>query len=90
MSDLKDFPTFPESNSHYASVEGKAIHEVIWGRLMPSLEGVRLDEAILSMLTFTVLLMKPDVELEVLKAAVQSASETMVLAITPVPEGKGN
>lgn len=73
----------------YAEVPGAQIQEVIWQRLMPALEGTPIDAAILSMLTFSTLLMKPDTDIEVVKAAVQAATETIVLHIAP-PTGQAN
>jgi hypothetical protein len=74
----------------YAEVPGADIQQIIWGRLMPALEGAPTDHAILGMLAFAVLLMKPDVDLDSLKNAVQSATETIVLTITPVDQEKAN
>ena len=72
----------------YAEVEGKDIQNMIWGRLMPAVEGAPIDHAVLGMLAFCVLLMKPDVELPTLQSAVQQATEVMILSI--MPAGKEN
>lgn len=57
---------------------------------MPAVEGARIDHTIISMLAFAVLLMKPDVPLDDLKVAVQSATEAMALSLVPVPKDQAN
>lgn len=65
----------------YAEVEGPVVQQLIWGKLMPALQGEPMDAAIISMIAFCILLMKPDVKMEVLESAITQTTEVMTLAI---------
>jgi hypothetical protein len=63
------------------TVDGRDIQRLIYDRLAPAVEGEPLSHAVLSMLTFAVLLMRPSIELEKLQEVVMAVSEHMVLAM---------
>ena len=63
------------------TVDGRDIQRLIFDRLAPAVEGEPLSHAVLSMLTFAVLLMRPGIELDKLQDIVMSVSEHMVLAM---------
>jgi len=68
------------------TVEGKDVQRVIFDRLSPAIEGEPLAHAILSMLTFSIMLMKPDIEIEQLQDIVMSTSEHIIMHLSPVGE----
>lgn len=77
------------TEARYAEVPGEAIKEMIWGRLMPAVEGTPVDHAILGMLAYSILLMKSDVDYPTMQAAIKAATEAIVLTIVP-PQGAVN
>lgn len=66
------------------TVDGKEIQRLIFDRLMPAVEGEPLSHSILSLITFSVMLMKPDIDLETLQKLVLSTSEHIIMNIAPV------
>lgn len=72
------------------SVDGKDIQRLIFDRLMPAIEGEPLGHSVLSLLTLSVLLMRPDIDIEKLQDVVMSTSEHMILSMTDMPEGQAN
>lgn len=67
-------------------VDGKVIESVIYDKLLPALEDIQKNHAILAMLTMTVLLMKPEITLDELQSTVMGVSGYIVTAIT-TPSG---
>lgn len=63
------------------SVNGKDIQRIVYDKLAPACETEELDHAILSMLTFTVILIKPDIKEQQLKDAVMNVSEYLILQL---------
>jgi len=82
--ELDIFDNDPEQDAmiEHVEIDGRVIQQLIKERLLPALEGTPTGYAIMCMLTLTVLLMKPDCNVEELKRAVQAASETIVLALS--------
>jgi hypothetical protein len=72
------------------TVEGRDIQRLIFDRLAPAVEGEPLSHTVLAMLTFSVLLMRPNIDLDLLQDVVMSTSEHMIMAMTDVAEGEAN
>jgi hypothetical protein len=68
------------------SVDGRDIQRLIFDRLAPAVEGEPLSHSVMAMITFAVLLMRPDIDLELLQDVVMSTSEHMIMAMTDTPE----
>lgn len=68
------------------SVDGRDIQKLIFDKLGPALDGEKMAHSILAMLTFTVLLLKPDIELEEVQKIVMSTSEFLVMSLAPMGE----
>ena len=66
-------------------VDSAVIEDIIDNRLSPALNGLRRDHGVLAMLTFSILLMKPDIDADALQAAVMGMSETAMLHIAEMP-----
>ena len=72
------------------SANGKDIQAIIFDRLAPAVEGESLSNSVLAMLTFSVLLMRPNVDVELLQDVVMSTSEHMIMALMDVVPGEAN
>ena len=63
---------------------GDVIENIIFEKLSPSLDGVMKRDAVLSMLTFSCLLMRPELDdPDLLQTTVEKMSEVMVTALAP-------
>jgi hypothetical protein len=67
-------------------VEGSDIQRVIHDRLSPAIEGENMELSILSMITFAVWIMRPNIEVEELQRIVQSTAEYITLQVSPMGE----
>lgn len=67
------------SQISHIEVEGEVIQDLILRKIAPAVQGERKAHAILALLSMSVMLMKPDVEVETLKDTVMHMSETMIL-----------
>ena len=66
----------------HVEIDGETIQKLIYDKLGPAVEGERLDVVIMTLITFAILLMKPSIESEELKAIVMRVSELLMLALT--------
>jgi hypothetical protein len=62
-------------------VDGKEIQELIFSKIAPACDGHPMGHVILGMLTFTILLLKPQVEIEELRDCVLQTSEFMTMTL---------
>lgn len=85
-------PILPVANVRIEHVEvpGPILQAIVWEKLMPALEGLPVDHCILALIAFSILLMKPDVTMEELSAAIKNASESISLTLMPVDQKKVN
>jgi hypothetical protein len=65
-------------------ISGTMIRDIIEHRLMGAVEGTPINAAILSLLAFAVMIMKPDIGVEQLQRTVEGTSEYITLSIAPV------
>lgn len=78
------------------SMQGEEVQEIITQRLIPAVVGMDRSKTMMALLTFFVVLSKPDLEPELLQKTVKGASEYVVLALTEVelqneaPKGMAN
>jgi hypothetical protein len=75
---------------HSVEVDGSEIQTLIFDKLAPACEGEKLAHSVLGMITFSILLMKPDIDVDQLQDVVMSTSEYMVMQLEPIPEGEAN
>jgi len=68
------------------SIDGRDIQRIVFDRLAPALEGEDLAPSVFSLIMFSIMLMKPDIDMESLQEAVQSTSEHIIMALTPAAE----
>jgi hypothetical protein len=71
-------------------VSGEVIENIVYDRLVPALNEVDAKHAVLSMLTFSVILMKPSIQIEELQHVVMSVSEALVTALVPAEGSAAN
>lgn len=67
------------------TIDGKEIQRIVFDRLIPAIEGEVPESAFLSLLTFAVMMMKPDISIDQLQEIVIDASEHILLSMTEVP-----
>ena len=68
-------------------IDGEDIQRLIFNKLGPACEGEQLSHAVLGMLTLTVLLLKPQVDIAQLQECVKGTSEYMMMVLSePVGE----
>lgn len=66
------------------TLEGSDVQRFIANKLAPACEGEKITHSVLSMLTYSVLLMHPEIEVEELKKIVMETSEFMVISLAPI------
>lgn len=71
------------------TVDGPNIQRIIFDRLSPAVEDEDLEQSIVALLVFAILLMKPDIEQETLQDLLLNVSQQIILATT-VPTGPAN
>lgn len=71
-------------------VSGSIIEDIVYEKLVPALNEVDAKQAVLAMLTFCTILMKPSVTVEELQQAVMSSSEALVTALVPAEGNHAN
>lgn len=72
---------------HNVIVDGADIQRVVFDRLVPALEGEAFELQVLSLITLSVLMMKPNIDFDQLQEVVMSVSEHMMLLIADSSEG---
>lgn len=77
-----------DAKIHSIDIDGRDIQALIFKKLAPACKGERLSHAILALLTYSVILMKPDIEIADLQDTVMSTSEFMMLKLA-TPEELG-
>lgn len=63
------------------SVAGKDIQRIIDNKLAPACEAEQLDNAVISMLTFSIILMKPSIDASTLQEVVMNTSQHIILQL---------
>lgn len=63
-------------------LKGEEVEQIIVRRLVPAVADVERGKAMLALLTFFVVLSKPDLSAELLKSTVKGASEYIVMSLT--------
>lgn len=71
------------------SMRGEEVEQILVKRLVPAIADLERSKAMLALLTFFVVLSKPDLDAELLKSTVKGASEYIVMALTEVDKPKG-
>jgi len=67
-------------------VSGEEVKDLIEEKLGPAVDGEAVPLAILTMLTFSIMLMKPDIDVEELKDIVMSTSGHIIQSLTQAAE----
>ena len=67
---------------HEVELETKVVEQIICNQLAEALDGTPIEYAVMSMLTYCALLMKPGIEWEELQAAVMSTSQFLILSLS--------
>lgn len=70
------------SHIHQFAADGEEIQALIFDKLMPAMEDTNIGTAVLSMITYSMFMMKPDIKIEELQEAVLSTSQFMVLLLS--------
>ena len=63
------------------SVSGKDIQRIVYDKLAPACEAEQLEHAVLSMLTFSIILMKPSIDVDTLQEVVMNTSQHIILQL---------
>lgn len=71
-------------------VDGATIEDLVYERLVPALENVDAKHAVLAMLTFCAVLMKPSIKIEELQQTVLSTSQALVASLVPAEGNQAN
>lgn len=74
----------------HVSIDGDTINKIIFDRLAPALAGEQLSHSVLGMLTYAIILMKPDISNDQLQNLVMDASSYIVMQLTPIDAGEAN
>ena len=69
---------------HEVELETQAVESIICNQLAEALDGTPLDYAVMAMLTYCALLMKPHVEWPELQEAVMSTSKHLILSLADI------
>lgn len=83
-------PTLPMPIAEMTEVPGAEIQQLIWERLMPALDGLPIPHAVLAMLSFCVIILKPNATPDELGFTVEEASKMIITSLAPVKEGSVN
>lgn len=62
-------------------VEPDEIRQIIFERLMPSLEGQQTGAGLLAMVTYSLFLMKPDIKMEELQHCIEETCQFMAMVL---------
>jgi hypothetical protein len=64
------------------TADGRDIQRIVFDRLAPAVEGEPLSHSVMALITFSILLMRPDIDLDHLQAVVLSTSEHIIMAMS--------
>lgn len=62
--------------------DGQEIQRIIYTRLMPAVDGESLGHSVLSLIAFSIILMKPDIDMDRLQEIITSVSQTIILHLS--------
>lgn len=70
------------------AADGKAIQQLIYGRILPTLDGEPLGHCVLATIASAVILMKPDIDMDKLQEIITAVSQTIILHISEAKSDK--